>query len=102
MKQIKPAVENVAVTGIAEFWPTIRMNFPVVKATGRCARALINQPAMLFGDEPTGALTQLSSHHFDLFSKTNRPFHLAGYAWSFFRQLLPTHLFINDGRIGQN
>ena len=107
MKQIKPAVENVArQLGIAEFLT----NYPNELSGGQkqrvaAARALINQPAMLFGDEPTGALDSSSARELlDLFSKINREQAVS--------ILLVTHdpfsasycqriLFIKDGRIGQ-
>ncbi|MFC6165512.1 ABC transporter ATP-binding protein [Lactiplantibacillus dongliensis] len=107
MKRIKPAVENVArQLGIAEFLT----NYPNELSGGQkqrvaAARALINQPAMLFGDEPTGALDSSSARELlDLFSKINREQAVS--------ILLVTHdpfsasycqriLFIKDGRIGQ-
>jgi len=105
--KIKPAVENVAQQlGIAEFLT----NYPNELSGGQkqrvaAARALINQPAMLFGDEPTGALDSSSARELlDLFSKINREQAVS--------ILLVTHdpfsasycqriLFIKDGRIGQ-
>lgn len=106
-KKIKPAVEAVATQlGIAEFLN----NYPNELSGGQkqrvaAARALINEPAMLFGDEPTGALDSKSARELlDLFTKINRERAVS--------ILLVTHdpfsasycqriLFIKDGRIGQ-
>ncbi|WP_338210742.1 ABC transporter ATP-binding protein [Lactiplantibacillus paraxiangfangensis] len=106
-KKIRPAVENVATQlGIQEFLT----NYPNELSGGQkqrvaAARALINEPAMLFGDEPTGALDSKSARELlDLFTKINRDQNVS--------ILLVTHdpfsasycqriLFIKDGRIGQ-
>lgn len=106
-KEIKPAVEAVANhLGIAEFLN----NYPNELSGGQkqrvaAARALINEPAMLFGDEPTGALDSKSARELlDLFTTINREQAVS--------ILLVTHdpfsasycqriLFIKDGKIGQ-
>jgi len=106
-KKIKPAVEAVAAhLGIAEFLN----NYPNELSGGQkqrvaAARALINEPAMLFGDEPTGALDSKSARELlDLFTTINREQAVS--------MLLVTHdpfsasycqriLFIKDGKIGQ-
>lgn len=106
-KKIKPAVESVATQlGIAEFLT----NYPNELSGGQkqrvaAARALINEPAMLFGDEPTGALDSKSARELlELFTKINREQAVS--------ILLVTHdpfsasycqriLFIKDGKIGQ-
>ncbi|MFC6200915.1 ABC transporter ATP-binding protein [Lactiplantibacillus nangangensis] len=106
-KKIKPAVEVVAAhLGIAEFLN----NYPNELSGGQkqrvaAARALINEPAMLFGDEPTGALDSKSARELlDLFTTINREQAVS--------ILLVTHdpfsasycqriLFIKDGKIGQ-
>lgn len=106
-KKIKPAVEAVAShLGIAEFLN----NYPNELSGGQkqrvaAARALINEPAMLFGDEPTGALDSKSARELlDLFTTINREQAVS--------ILLVTHdpfsasycqriLFIKDGKIGQ-
>ncbi|CAM3139948.1 ABC transporter ATP-binding protein [Lactiplantibacillus plajomi] len=106
-KKIKPAVEAVATQlGIAEFLN----NYPNELSGGQkqrvaAAQALINEPAMLFGDEPTGALDSKSARELlDLFTKINQERAVS--------ILLVTHdpfsasycqriLFIKDGRIGQ-
>ncbi|RRK09436.1 ABC transporter ATP-binding protein [Lactiplantibacillus garii] len=106
-KKIKPAVEAVASQlGIQDFLS----NYPNELSGGQkqrvaAARALINEPAMLFGDEPTGALDSKSARELlDLFTKIN---------WEqAVSILLVTHdpfsasfcqriLFIKDGKIGQ-
>lgn len=106
-KKIKPAVETVASQlGIQEFLT----NYPNELSGGQkqrvaAARALINEPAMLFGDEPTGALDSTSARELlDLFTTINREQAVS--------ILLVTHdpfsasycqriLFIKDGQIGQ-
>lgn len=106
-KKIRPAVENVATQlGIQDFLT----NYPNELSGGQkqrvaAARALINEPAMLFGDEPTGALDSKSARELlDLFTKINHDQNVS--------ILLVTHdpfsasycqriLFIKDGRIGQ-
>ncbi|ETY73488.1 ABC transporter ATP-binding protein [Lactiplantibacillus fabifermentans] len=106
-KKIKPAVEMVASQlGISQFLN----NYPNELSGGQkqrvaAARALINEPAMLFGDEPTGALDSKSARELlDLFTTINREQAVS--------ILLVTHdpfsasycqriLFIKDGKIGQ-
>ncbi|AVK61001.1 bacitracin ABC transporter ATP-binding protein [Lactobacillus sp. CBA3605] len=106
-KKIKPAVAAVAThLGINDFLT----NYPNELSGGQkqrvaAARALINEPAILFGDEPTGALDSKSARELlDLFTTIN-----AAQAVSI---LLVTHdpfsasycqriLFIKDGQIGQ-
>jgi len=106
-KQIKPAVEKIAQQlGIQEFLT----NYPNELSGGQkqrvaAARALINDPAILFGDEPTGALDSKSARELlDLFTKINLEQAVS--------ILLVTHdpfsasfchriLFIKDGQIGQ-
>lgn len=106
-KKIKPAVETVASQlGISQFLN----NYPNELSGGQkqrvaAARALINEPAMLFGDEPTGALDSKSARELlDLFTTINREQAVS--------ILLVTHdpfsasycqriLFIKDGKIGQ-
>lgn len=106
-KKIKPAVETVATQlGISQFLN----NYPNELSGGQkqrvaAARALINEPAMLFGDEPTGALDSKSARELlDLFTTINREQAVS--------ILLVTHdpfsasyceriLFIKDGKIGQ-
>ena len=106
-KKIKPAVEAVATQlGISQFLN----NYPNELSGGQkqrvaAARALINEPAMLFGDEPTGALDSKSARELlDLFTTINREQAVS--------ILLVTHdpfsasyceriLFIKDGKIGQ-
>ncbi|AVK63594.1 bacitracin ABC transporter ATP-binding protein [Lactobacillus sp. CBA3606] len=106
-KKIKPAVAAVAThLGINDFLT----NYPNELSGGQkqrvaAARALINEPAILFGDEPTGALDSKSARELlELFTTIN-----AAQAVSI---LLVTHdpfsasycqriLFIKDGQIEQ-
>ncbi|VDG18856.1 ABC transporter ATP-binding protein [Lactiplantibacillus mudanjiangensis] len=106
-KKIRPAVEQVATQlGINDFLT----NYPNELSGGQkqrvaAARALINEPAILFGDEPTGALDSKSARELlDMFTKINQEQAVS--------ILLVTHdpfsasycqriLFIKDGKIGQ-
>ena len=106
-KKIRPAVEAVASQlGIQEFLN----NYPNELSGGQkqrvaAARALINQPAMLFGDEPTGALDSKSARELlDLFTKINREQAVSillvthdPFSASYWQRIL----FIKDGKIGQ-
>lgn len=106
-KQIKPAVEQVAQQlGIQEFLT----NYPNELSGGQkqrvaAARALINDPAILFGDEPTGALDSKSARELlDLFTKINQERDVSillvthdPFSASFCQRIL----FIKDGQIGQ-
>lgn len=107
VKKIKPAVEKVAhQLGIEEFLS----NYPNELSGGQkqrvaAARALINDPAILFGDEPTGALDSKSARELlDLFAKINQERAVSillvthdPFSASFCQRIL----FIKDGRIGQ-
>lgn len=106
-KKIKPAVEKVAQQlGIQEFLT----NYPNELSGGQkqrvaAARALINNPAILFGDEPTGALDSKSARELlDLFTKINQERAVSillvthdPFSASFCQRIL----FIKDGQIGQ-
>ncbi|WP_146969940.1 ABC transporter ATP-binding protein, partial [Lactiplantibacillus paraplantarum] len=107
VKKIKPAVEKVAQQlGIQEFLA----NYPNELSGGQkqrvaAARALINDPAILFGDEPTGALDSKSARELlDLFTKINQERAVSillvthdPFSASFCQRIL----FIKDGQIGQ-
>jgi len=106
-KKIKPAVENIAQQlGIQDFLT----NYPNELSGGQkqrvaAARALINNPAILFGDEPTGALDSKSARELlDLFTKINQEQAVSillvthdPFSASFCQRIL----FIKDGQIGQ-
>ena len=106
-KQINPKVEEIAATlGIEQ----ILDSYPTEVSGGQkqriaAARALVHNPAILFGDEPTGALDSKSARALlDTLAKINRDDDVS--------ILLVTHdpfsasycdriLFIKDGEIGQ-
>ncbi|MQS97601.1 ABC transporter ATP-binding protein [Companilactobacillus halodurans] len=106
-KDIKPNVESIAeklgLTEILNHYPTELSGGQ--KQRVAAARALVHQPAIVFGDEPTGALDSKSARALmDTMTKINREDNVS--------ILLVTHdpfsasfcdriLFIKDGEIGQ-
>lgn len=106
-KKARPLIEKIAVTlGISE----ILNNYPTEISGGQkqrvaSARALVHQPSILMGDEPTGALDSKSAKSLlDTMTKLNQQQQVS--------ILLVTHdpfsasycqriLFIKDGQIGQ-
>lgn len=106
-KKARPLIEKIAATlGISE----ILNNYPTEISGGQkqrvaSARALVHQPSILMGDEPTGALDSKSAKSFlDTMTKLNQQQQVS--------ILLVTHdsfsasycqriLFIKDGQIGQ-
>lgn len=106
-KKARPLIEKIAATlGISE----ILNNYPTEISGGQkqrvaSARALVHQPSILMGDEPTGALDSKSAKSLlDTMTKLNQQQQVS--------ILLVTHdpfsasycqriLFIKDGQIGQ-
>ena len=105
-KQIKPKVEEIAATlGIEQ----ILDSYPTEVSGGQkqriaAARALVHNPAILFGDEPTGALDSQSAtelldtmrdlneqHAVSILLVTHDP-----YSASYAKRIL----FIKDGQFG--
>ncbi|KRN28196.1 ABC transporter ATP-binding protein [Lactobacillus selangorensis] len=107
VKAIKPQVEKIADRlGIAEYLD----HYPTELSGGQkqrvaSARALINQPAILFGDEPTGALdSESSTELLDTMASLNQESQVSillvthdPYSASYCQRIL----FIKDGRIGR-
>lgn len=106
-KQQQAAVDKIATTlgieGVLDHYPTELSGGQ--KQRVAAARALVQQPAILFGDEPTGALDSQSARellntmkhlneqeHVSILLVTHDPFS-ASYAQRI--------LFIKDGQIGQ-
>ena len=106
-KTIKPAVSSIAeklgLTEILNHYPTELSGGQ--KQRVAAARALVHEPSIVFGDEPTGALDSKSARALmDTLTKINREDKVSN--------LLVTHdpfsasfcdriLFIKDGEIGQ-
>ena len=106
-KSIKPAVSSIAeklgLTEILNHYPTELSGGQ--KQRVAAARALVHEPSIVFGDEPTGALDSKSARALmDTLTKINREDNVS--------ILLVTHdpfsasfcdriLFIKDGEIGQ-
>ncbi|CAJ1175723.1 ABC transporter, ATP-binding protein [Companilactobacillus paralimentarius DSM 13238 = JCM 10415] len=106
-KKIKPAVQSIAeklgLTDILNHYPTELSGGQ--KQRVAAARALVHEPSIVFGDEPTGALDSKSARALlDTLTKINREDNVS--------ILLVTHdpfsasfcdriLFIKDGEIGQ-
>ncbi|WP_334333520.1 MULTISPECIES: ABC transporter ATP-binding protein [unclassified Companilactobacillus] len=106
-KKIKPAVSSIAeklgLTEILNHYPTELSGGQ--KQRVAAARALVHEPSIVFGDEPTGALDSKSARALlDTLAKINRDDDVS--------ILLVTHdpfsasycdriLFIKDGEIGQ-
>jgi ABC-type antimicrobial peptide transport system, ATPase component len=106
-KSIKPAVMSIAeklgLTEILNHYPTELSGGQ--KQRVAAARALVHEPSIVFGDEPTGALDSKSARALmDTLTKINREDNVS--------ILLVTHdpfsasfcdriLFIKDGEIGQ-
>lgn len=106
-RDIKPAVtaisEKLGLTEILNHYPTELSGGQ--KQRVAAARALVHQPSIIFGDEPTGALDSKSARALmDTMSKVNQEDNVS--------ILLVTHdpfsasfcdriLFIKDGEIGQ-
>ncbi|MFD1470926.1 ABC transporter ATP-binding protein [Companilactobacillus mishanensis] len=106
-KKIKPAVDSIsAKLGLTE----ILNHYPTELSGGQkqrvaAARALVHNPSIIFGDEPTGALDSKSARALmDTMTKVNKEDNVS--------ILLVTHdpfsasfcdriLFIKDGEIGQ-
>lgn len=107
VRKIKPAVAKIAeklgLTEILNHYPTELSGGQ--KQRVAAARALVHQPSIIFGDEPTGALDSKSARALmDTMSKVNKEDNVS--------ILLVTHdpfsasfcdriLFIKDGEIGQ-
>ncbi|GEO58254.1 ABC transporter ATP-binding protein [Companilactobacillus bobalius] len=107
VKKIKPAVQSIAeklgLTDILNHYPTELSGGQ--KQRVAAARALVHEPSIVFGDEPTGALDSKSARALlDTLTKINREDDVS--------ILLVTHdpfsasfcdriLFIKDGEIGQ-
>lgn len=106
-KKIKPKVDQVAgqlsIEAILDKYPTEISGGQ--KQRVAAARALVSEPAILFGDEPTGALDSGSARDLlEMLTEVNQKQHVP--------VLLVTHdpfsasycqriLFIKDGQIGQ-
>lgn len=106
-KEIKPAVDNIAkklgLTDILNHYPTELSGGQKQRVAS--ARALVHNPSIIFGDEPTGALDSKSARALlDTMTKINHEDNVS--------ILLVTHdpfsasycdriLFIKDGEIGQ-
>jgi putative ABC transport system ATP-binding protein len=106
-KKIKPKVDQVAsqlsIEAILDKYPTEISGGQ--KQRVAAARALVSEPAILFGDEPTGALDSGSARDLlEMLTEVNQEQHVP--------VLLVTHdpfsasycqriLFIKDGQIGQ-
>jgi len=107
VKKIKPAVMNISeklgLTDILNHYPTELSGGQ--KQRVAAARALVHEPSIVFGDEPTGALDSKSARALlDTLTKINQEDNVS--------ILLVTHdpfsasfcdriLFIKDGEIGQ-
>ncbi|MFD1392682.1 ABC transporter ATP-binding protein [Lacticaseibacillus jixianensis] len=112
LQNVKSAAQQAAVTQIAQTLgiAAVLDHYPTELSGGQkqrvaAARALVQQPAILFGDEPTGALDSQSARellntmaqlnaqqHVSILLVTHDPFS-ASYAQRI--------LFIKDGQIGQ-